>query len=192
MTPGILLHYDGSSWSVMNAGSDVSLYSIWGSSGADVYAAGSGTILHYDGSSWSVSRDAGKSGFNVWGIWGSSAHDIFTGGSRILHYSDGSAADNCTPDNVTCELKVIPSKIHKMLSIASPIHGFVLIGGANTDFANSDKPNWGTDAIKTLASLRVSQRALIALTYIHPFQLDADQYEVTVGNCTGTIEVKPL
>jgi hypothetical protein len=51
---GIILHYNGSSWSPMGSGTTNALFGVWGSSSSDVFAAGDyGTILHYDGSSWS-------------------------------------------------------------------------------------------------------------------------------------------
>lgn len=55
---GIILHYDGSAWSVMNSGTSDELYGVWGSSSTDVFAVGAygymgqllyGTILHYKG-----------------------------------------------------------------------------------------------------------------------------------------------
>lgn len=64
---GIILHYDGDSWSEMEDSTTSPLYGIWGSSAYDVFAVGYdnyynddsetyvtdvGTILHYDGSSW--------------------------------------------------------------------------------------------------------------------------------------------
>ena len=42
-------------------------------------------------------------------------------------------ADNGT-DNETCTLKVIPKKLHKLLSIVEPLKVFVLIGSKDTVF----------------------------------------------------------
>ena len=56
---GVILHYDGSSWSQMssityNSLTLNTLMGVWGSSSSDVFAVGDGgTILHYDGNSWS-------------------------------------------------------------------------------------------------------------------------------------------
>ena len=87
---GAILHYDGSTWSLMESGTDESLFGVWGSSASDVFAVGgSGTILHYDGSTWSLM----DSGMDEWfgGVWGSSASDVFAvgGNGTILNY-DGS------------------------------------------------------------------------------------------------------
>ena len=47
---GTILHYDGSSWNLMNSGTDSILEGVWGSSSSDVFAVGNGgTILHYAG-----------------------------------------------------------------------------------------------------------------------------------------------
>ena len=185
---GSIAHYNGISWTAMNSGTTVPLYGVWGSSATDVFAAGHLVILHYDGASWSISK-GGPTGHyeNYKSIWGASGADVFAVGDAIFHYSDGAGADECA-----CELKIIPSAIHKLLSLANPIHSFVLIGATDTHFISTDKPQWGTAAIKTLVSLMISQRAILALTCINPFQLEAGEYEVTVGNCTGTVEVKPL
>lgn len=51
---GIILHYDGISWSKMNIGSTPYLMDVWGRSSTDVYAVGfNGAFLHYDGKTWS-------------------------------------------------------------------------------------------------------------------------------------------
>ncbi|MDY7018536.1 MAG: hypothetical protein SU899_00440, partial [Chloroflexota bacterium] len=50
---GVILHYDGISWTLMNSGTTYDLYGVWGNSSNDVFAVGdTGTILHYDGTSW--------------------------------------------------------------------------------------------------------------------------------------------
>jgi len=45
---GVILHYDGSSWSEMKNDIAEQIYSIWGSSANDIFSVGAyGTILHY-------------------------------------------------------------------------------------------------------------------------------------------------
>ncbi len=71
----------------MTSGTSKFLYSVWGSSGSDVFAVGDyGTILHYDGSTWS-SIPSGTTNYLL-GIWGSSGSDVFVVGDHgtILHY----------------------------------------------------------------------------------------------------------
>ena len=53
---GIILHYDGETWIVMNNSSNNDLKSVWGSGPNDVFAVGeNGTILHYAGSKYTIS-----------------------------------------------------------------------------------------------------------------------------------------
>jgi hypothetical protein len=50
---GLILHYDGTSWSEMTSGTS-SLSGVWGTSSSDIFAVGyDGTIVHYDGTGWS-------------------------------------------------------------------------------------------------------------------------------------------
>ncbi len=90
---GLILHFDGTSWTSMESGVSSSISGIWGSSPSDVFAVGgSGMILHYDGQSWDVM----ESGVVEWlnDIWGSAADDVYAVGANgiILHY-DGSSWD---------------------------------------------------------------------------------------------------
>lgn len=102
---GIILHYDGSSWSpVPYPGSESDkLYSIWGSSESDIFAVGgryinsqAGLVLHYDGTNWSAMNISAENYF-LYGVWGSSPTDVYAVGRDeyqtsigvIFHY-DGS------------------------------------------------------------------------------------------------------
>lgn len=87
---GTVLHYDGTGWTKLNAGTTRSLWGIWGSSPTDIWIVGEGpkfdpedpspTIIHYDGSGLPSGftahtlaypaendRDA-RSLFKVWGV----------------------------------------------------------------------------------------------------------------------------
>jgi len=92
---GTILHFDGGTWSPMNAGTDGDLYlvGVWGADGADVFAVGDGEILHYDGAAWTISAKSPLySGLS--GVWGVSGTDVFAVGiGKILHY-DGSSWSN--------------------------------------------------------------------------------------------------
>jgi hypothetical protein len=45
---GVIVHYDGSAWSVMSAPTGSSLNAVWGASSTDVFAVGqNGFVLHY-------------------------------------------------------------------------------------------------------------------------------------------------
>jgi len=99
---GIILHYDGNTWKLMESGTKIWFSSVWGSSATDVFAAGSaavvvpesscqniinpnGGIYHYDGSNWTPM--AGAPSNAGWGLWGSSATDVFAVGGGIYHYN---------------------------------------------------------------------------------------------------------
>jgi hypothetical protein len=88
---GTILHFDGTTWSVMESGTTGGFGTVWGTSASDVYAAGGAdqAVYHYDGTSWGVV--AGTEGSQPWGVWGSSATDIYAMcmGS-ILHYDGAS------------------------------------------------------------------------------------------------------
>jgi hypothetical protein len=93
---GVILHYDGYTWSEMNSGTTFTLYDIWGFAPDDVYAVGyGGTILHYDGERWNTVSFQGRK--NLYGVWGSSNHDVYAVGdgpyvnqpSGSVFYSDG-------------------------------------------------------------------------------------------------------
>jgi hypothetical protein len=95
-----ILHYDGTSWSTISAGTITPpFYSIWGASPSDVWAVGGdfggGVIVHYDGVRWSsVSVPSGAK--DLRSVWGTSASDVWavrggttgggTTGAAILHY----------------------------------------------------------------------------------------------------------
>lgn len=91
---GVILHYNGNQWNIMDSGTEKDLYGVWGfpnvSDGtADVYAVGSGgTILHYDGAgnAWTVMASSGN---DLTGVWGTSPTDVYAVGAygTILHYN---------------------------------------------------------------------------------------------------------
>lgn len=98
---GLIAHYDGTSWSLMNSGTTTNLSSVWGSGPTDVYVSGAGgLLLHYDGSSWSSLNSGVTNG--ITGLWGASADDVFavTGAgaqSVVLHGGRASGPENDPP-----------------------------------------------------------------------------------------------
>jgi hypothetical protein len=47
-TDGVILHYDGNTWTLWDGVTGTSLHGVWGSSAGDVWAVGKGgTILHH-------------------------------------------------------------------------------------------------------------------------------------------------
>jgi hypothetical protein len=113
----LFYHYDGMEWTT----SDLSLpagwnygelYSAWGTSASDVYAAGGAygsggrtpLIYHYDGSSWTRSTpslpalwDEGE----LYGVWGSSSENIYAVGYGLglplVYHNDGSGWIEASP-----------------------------------------------------------------------------------------------
>ncbi|MBN1342486.1 MAG: hypothetical protein JXQ73_07390 [Phycisphaerae bacterium] len=88
---GVILRYDGSTWSTMTSGTTISLRDVWGTGPNDVFAVGyGGTILRYNGATWSPMTSGTTRG--LYAVWGSAANDVFAAGESgtVLHY-DGTA-----------------------------------------------------------------------------------------------------
>lgn len=90
---GVLLHYDGSTWATMpgpgvgTEDSEVLFRSVWGSSGADVFAVGEifsesyqALVAHYDGTSWSAVPLQGARNQVLLDVFGSSSSDVYAVG----------------------------------------------------------------------------------------------------------------
>jgi len=69
---GVVVHYDGTSWTEMESATTEDLYSVWAASSTDVFAVGaSGTVVYYNGSFWTpVRSDETTPVFDVWGVAG--------------------------------------------------------------------------------------------------------------------------
>ena len=89
---GLLLHYDGASWTPQSAVPSATLRAIWGdATTGELFAVGDGgTIYHYDGNAWAA--QASGTARNLTSVWGTSATDVFAvgDGGTILHY-DGTS-----------------------------------------------------------------------------------------------------
>jgi hypothetical protein len=83
---GVMLHFDGESWTPFPSVTSYSLLAVWASAPDDVWAAGlDGALLHYDGEKW-TGHSAGHAP-HLNGMWGTSANDIWAvGWETILHY----------------------------------------------------------------------------------------------------------
>ncbi len=76
---GAMVHFDGTTWAVMDTVTSVNLFGVWGTSPDNMYAVGvGGTIIHYDGASWSFMNSATPE--NLSAVWGSSANDVWAVG----------------------------------------------------------------------------------------------------------------
>jgi hypothetical protein len=87
---GLILHYDGSTWTRMSSPTQMHLRGVWGTAGDNVYAVGDGcAILHFDGGSWSLEACPAPNA-ELRGIWGSGPHDIWAVGMYgVLLHGDG-------------------------------------------------------------------------------------------------------
>ncbi len=70
------------SWSSQSSGTTSFLLGVWGSSGSDVFAVGSGIVLHYDGTAW-LEQENGSTA-TLQGIWGTGPTDLFAVGRGAI------------------------------------------------------------------------------------------------------------
>jgi len=148
---GVVLHYNGTSWSTAWRAPGAQLAGVWGTSPSDVFAVGAEmrdwgpagpVIQHYDGMAWTdmpLPADA----ILVGGVWGSSPSDVFAVGgawtedgltpivAQILHY-DGTSW-NEMPE---------PSEVVSSRKLAAPFNNRSAIGpvGAGDDDAFDVEP----------------------------------------------------
>jgi hypothetical protein len=144
----------------MNKGTTKPLSDIWGTSGTDVFAVGSGIILHYDGSTWAstdTETTTGPSSVSLepvsetisspmsiittaylQGIWGSSGSDVFAVGyyGTILHY-DGASWSPMDTETTTgpssVSLEPVSETISSPTSVATTADLFSIWGSSATD-----------------------------------------------------------
>ena len=93
--PGVILHFDGTSWTPMASETSAELWAIWGSSPTNIWAVGrGGAIVHYDGTNWSSvpspHRLDGSDIGDLYSMWGFSGSEIYAGGNASIVKYDGS------------------------------------------------------------------------------------------------------
>ena len=93
-TAGLVLHWDGHSWSAVSVPTTAYLADLWGTGPNDVWAVGndadSWVVLRWDGHQWSeLARLDG--GLPISGIWGSGPDDVRVYGDLIMYHFDGHA-----------------------------------------------------------------------------------------------------
>jgi hypothetical protein len=99
-----VIHWDGSSWSLVPVSGGVGgagLFALWGMSSDDVWAAGDqywsctgcgAPVIHFDGGTWSSNLPGVNwgAGSNVNAIWGTSSSDVwFDDNKEAFYYWDG-------------------------------------------------------------------------------------------------------
>ena len=96
---GVVVHWDGRSWTVVDVPEATqALWSVWGFGTDDVWATGNGgLILHYDGTEWSeVSSGTTQTIFEVWGL---APDDVWAVGrnSTVLHWDGATWSPETVP-----------------------------------------------------------------------------------------------
>lgn len=157
---GIILHFDGTTWSAMSSGTTTTLTSVWGAAANDVFTVGSGgTILHYDGNAWTpMSSGVGTDLFTVWGF---ASTDVLAAGRNFTEpnvlYYDGSAwsADPIGQNNMAALWGFTGGSVYAAsmddVLVRVPNSGYpsgyawvpVYSGAEGSDYLNSI---WGTSA----------------------------------------------
>jgi serine/threonine protein kinase len=89
--PGVVLHFDGKGWQLVQRGVEHRLHQLFGFHPADIWVVGdNGTILHYDGKSFT--RMPTTSSAYLTGIWGAKPDDLWVvgkaheGQGTLLHF----------------------------------------------------------------------------------------------------------
>ncbi len=73
---GTIMHWDGTTWTRFESGTQWPLFGIWGSGPNDVWAVGRyGTVLHWDGASWSAVPSNTTS--ELVGVWGNGTGEVW-------------------------------------------------------------------------------------------------------------------
>lgn len=104
---GVVLHFDGNTWTRMPSGQAYDLWWVTALAKNDVWIGGAGaTILHWDGTAFTRMKTPGLAADTVYGIWAASANDVWAVGSHAGRYGflwhwDGTAFTNVLlPDDV--------------------------------------------------------------------------------------------
>jgi len=154
-----------SQWIPMESGTGFSLYSIWGSSSADLFSVGEpggrfeSGIFHYNGQEWS--QQSSQAGVTLYSIWGSSSTDVFAVGTSplgdrgydgvILHYDGTSWAGMAGPGVGTSDGTVEVAFFSVWGASSSDVFA---VGAASTDFkraliAHYDGTGWSEMPLTT-------------------------------------------
>ncbi len=99
----IVLHFNGSAWTVAYTESVQDFGRVWGSGPSDVWVSGLGGMVRFDGATWSKAGPTSATVHTFEGVWGTGPSDIWAwgmddGGENgwVFHY-DGDAWSAGTP-----------------------------------------------------------------------------------------------
>ena len=105
-TDGLIMNYDGTTWTEVNVGIDVPLINwIYGFGPNNITAVGNGgTIIHWDGTAWT--EQTSPTTEDLWGVWGAAANDLWAVGGRgraegqatLLHFDGTEWTAQTIPD----------------------------------------------------------------------------------------------
>jgi hypothetical protein len=87
--PGLILHFDGTSWKRFPVDAGDGFMAVWASAGNDAWATGSsGIAYHFDGTTWT--RHSPATTFYLNSVWGSASNDVWAAGNGgALTHFDG-------------------------------------------------------------------------------------------------------
>ena len=93
---GVILHWDGITWSAMESVATVALSAVWGTGPNDVFVAGGDStigvvaVYHWNGHAWSPFFSAPTTFPSGAGIWGPATNDMYLASNGLRH-SDGTS-----------------------------------------------------------------------------------------------------
>lgn len=145
---GLMLHWNGTAWSVVDASTVNHIAAIWGSSASDVWAAAGGVggpnaanLVHWNGTAWSP-VDAGTT-MNLKSLWGASANDVYAAGASgvagTIQHFDGNAWSTIFPTTDTAPSSVSGSSSSDVWVVGGDMYpsfgDHYVIHGAGTSFS---------------------------------------------------------
>jgi hypothetical protein len=78
---GLILPWNGTTWSFQNSGSDYNLFGVFGTDAKNVWAVGDvGTICKWNGTNWTMQDGGGVSSGSLNGVWASDASHVWAVG----------------------------------------------------------------------------------------------------------------
>jgi hypothetical protein len=100
---GLIVHFDGVSWTMMGSPTSNHLHGIWGTAHDNIYAVGANsTIIHFDGSVWRKETYPTVS-TQLYGVWGSGPDDIWVVGTSKQRYHWDGTSWQSLPYETNCD-----------------------------------------------------------------------------------------
>jgi hypothetical protein len=107
--PGLILHFDGSSWKRHAVGAEDGLFDVWASSSSNAWAVGasgysSSLVFHFDGTQWQR-VDPGTNNY-LFSVIGTSENDVWAAGNTaIITHFDGARWTVVEPSQPWAEIR---------------------------------------------------------------------------------------